>query len=393
MNLPASISLAGLLCYGGLTFVVLRRGSRRTGTEQWLFLIYLALMALWQCAALVVSLARNEALALRWYVIMSTVVLGQFVIYSAFVRAFFHIQGQRVVIWIGLALWGLSSLLVAAYRPYFLAAVHWTDTTHFFLPVFGNLAPILAFPNYSFLGYAVALLYRGYRQAGSALQRVRIRYLFLGLTVVVLGTLSNFIPPLKPYPFDLLANVLNALLIAYAILRYQLLDISVVIRKGLVYSIPTVTIGIGYFLLLSLTFNLFDVGLGYQFFVLSLFLAAITALVVQPLRDKLQAAVDRLFFREKYDSGLMLQRLSQTAATMLDIDRLAVMIVDDITHTLHSTVVAFFIKHGETGQYILRAHKGLEADDEYQRRKQRAGDASQLADEAGDTELEKAGVV
>src|SRR5450759_1229345 len=106
MNLPGLISLAGLLCYGGLTFVVLRRGSRRTGTEQWLFLIYLALMALWQGAALVVSLARNEALALRWSVIMSPVVFGQLVIYLQFVRAFFHIQGQRVVIWVGLALWG-----------------------------------------------------------------------------------------------------------------------------------------------------------------------------------------------------------------------------------------------------------------------------------------------
>ena len=43
---------------------------------------------------------------------------------------------------------------------------------------------------------------------------------------------------------------------------------------------------------------------------------------------------------------------------MLDLDRLAVMIVDDITHTLHSTVVAFFVKHGETGQYVLRAQQG-----------------------------------
>ena len=63
-------------------------------------------------------------------------------------------------------------------------------------------------------------------------------------------------------------------------------------------------IGISYFLVLSLTFNLVHVALGYQFFVLSLALAAVTAIVVQPLRDKLQDAVDRLFLREKYDSGL-----------------------------------------------------------------------------------------
>jgi hypothetical protein len=277
MNSPAFISLAGLCCYGVLTYILVRRGPRGTRLEQRLFLLYLTLMALWQCAALVVSLARDEGLALRWYVIMSTLVLGQFLIYSAFVRAFFHIKGQRIIVWFGLALWGVSSLLVISRPSGFLAAVYWTDTTHFYLPQFGDLAPIVAIPNYAFLGYAIALLVRGYLQAGSGLQRVRIRYLFLGLTVVMVGSLANFIPPLKPYPFDLLANVLNALLIAYAILRYQLLDISVVFRRGLVYSIPTVAIGIGYFLLLSLTFTLVDVNLGYQFFVLSLVLAAITA--------------------------------------------------------------------------------------------------------------------
>ncbi len=36
------------------------------------------------------------------------------------------------------------------------------------------------------------------------------------------------------------------------------------------------------------------------------------------------------------------------------------------------------------------AHKWLDADEEYQRRKQRPGDASQLADEAGDEMTEKA---
>ena len=49
----------------------------------------------------------------------------------------------------------------------------------------------------------------------------------------------NLSDSLRPYPLDMVANALNASLIAYAILRYQLLDISVVIRKGLLYSTLT----------------------------------------------------------------------------------------------------------------------------------------------------------
>ena len=59
----------------------------------------------------------------------------------------------------------------------------------------------------SFLVYAIALLYAAIGEPDSGLERVRIRYLSLGLTVVVLGTLANFVPSLKPYPVDMVANV------------------------------------------------------------------------------------------------------------------------------------------------------------------------------------------
>ncbi len=359
MNLPAIVSLAGILCYATLTFIVLRHGLRGTGAVHRLFLANLAFMALWQCADLAVSLARNQVAAASWYIVIGAVVFGQFVIYSAFVRAFFSIRTQRSVIWVGLALWGLSSLLIVAFRGYFLSGVYWNTTTRSYLPVFGSLADPLAIPNYCFLVYAIGLLIQGYRRTDSDLERVRIRCLSLGLALVLLGSLTNFVPPLRAYPVEVLANACNALLIAYAIFRYQLLDISVVIRKGLLYSIPTVAIGIAYFLVLSVVFRLFRPVLWHQFFVLALLLGAITALLLQPLHDWLQAPLDRLFFRERYDSGLMMQRLSRAAATVLDLDRLAVMILADIANTLHIGAAAFLVKQDETGQYVLKAHKGL----------------------------------
>ena len=359
MNFPAFTSIAGLLCYGWLMAIVLRRGFRETGAVHRLFLVYLGFMTLWQGSALVVSFARDERMALRWYVIMTAVVLGQFVCYAVFVRAFFAVKGHRGVPWAGFLLWGVSSLVVWLYRDLFIVDVQWSELTHFYLPVFGPSAPIVAIPNYAFLVYASVLLIRGYRRAGSAVERVRTSYLAVGLAVVVLGSLANFVPLLKPYPVDLLANIANALLIAYAIFRYQLLDISVVIRKGLLYSIPTVFIGTLYFLALSLAINLLHVTLGYQIFFLSLLLAVIAALVVQPIRDKLQAGLDKVFFREKYNSGLMLQRLSRTAATVLDLDRLTGMILDDVTKTMHIAAGVFYSKQGETGQYVLRAQTGL----------------------------------
>ena len=155
-------------------------------------------------------------------------------------------------------------------------------------------------------------------------------------------------------------NAANAFLIAYAILRYQLLDITVVMRKGLLYSGLTAITGITYFFAVFAALNLFHLVIGYQIFLLSLFLAALTAVAMQPLRDKMQAGLDRRFFREKYDAGLMLKRLSYTAASVLQLDRLTEMILADVTSAMHIGSGAFFIIDEKGGGYRLRTYTGAE---------------------------------
>ena len=57
-------------------------------------------------------------------------------------------------------------------------------------------------------------------------------------------------------------------------------------------------------------------------------------------------------------SGLMLKRLSRTAASVLQLDRLTEMILDDVIATMHVSRGAFFIKDEKGGDYRLRAYKG-----------------------------------
>jgi PAS domain S-box-containing protein len=90
--------------------------------------------------------------------------------------------------------------------------------------------------------------------------------------------------------------------------------------------------------------------------------AGIVALLLQPLRDRAQLWVDRLFFRERYDTSLMLQRLSQTASSVLNIDILASMILDEINSTMHISKTALFLKDSEIEGYSLIAQRGMDAD-------------------------------
>ena len=161
--------------------------------------------------------------------------------------------------------------------------------------------------------------------------------------MILLISLVNF-TPLGKYPIDIAGNSITAMLISYAILRHQLLEIKVIVRKSILYSVPTIIIGTIYFLVISLAFSLISTYSEIEIFGLSLLVAILTALVAQPFRDKAQSIIDRLFFREKYDSRLMLQRLSSRTALVLDLEQVTNMILKDLTETLHINNAAFFLK-------------------------------------------------
>jgi len=158
---------------------------------------------------------------------------------------------------------------------------------------------------------------------------------------------------------DVAANIINGLCIAYAIYRYQLLNIRLVLRKGLLYSIPSAIIGFAYFLVTFGAVGLFHLVAGYQL-VLSLVIGALTAVAVEPLRSRVQSWVDRVFFREQYDYGLMLQDLSGTSASVLDQDQLTGMILDAVVGTMHIAGAAFLLKQEESGELRLVAQRGLD---------------------------------
>jgi PAS domain S-box-containing protein len=128
----------------------------------------------------------------------------------------------------------------------------------------------------------------------------------------------------------------------------------------LLYSTASVILGSGYFLLIYLASRLFHGLRGAQVFLLALAAAILAAVAAQPLRDWLQGWLDRLFFRDQYDSGLMIQRLSQAAASTLDLGQLLAAILDDVTRTMRITWAALFLE--QEGELRPMARRGLAAD-------------------------------
>jgi PAS domain S-box-containing protein len=362
MNLHAAISLLALISYGGLLILVLRHGLRGNRPSQ-IFSVYLLTMLFVQMCYLMLSLADNAEQARLWYTLIMPLTSGQFIIYLFFTRTMLGLTHSKRLVWFSALIWLLTvGLTTGPSQRAVYSRFHQDNATGLFVPELGPLVSVLAIPILLFLSLAIVDLVRQYRSIRFSLQRARIQYLILGILVVLGGMTANFLPTLRPYPVDVVANVVNAILIAYAILRYQLLDINVVIRKGLLYSIPTAILGAGYFLIIYLATKMFHGLVGPQIFLLSLVVAIVAALAAQPLRDRVQHGIDRAFYREKYDSSVMVQRLSRTATSMLDFGRLTQMILADVTKTMHIQWAAFFLEQDGSGDLRLVAQRGLDVD-------------------------------
>jgi signal transduction histidine kinase len=345
--------LLALLSYAILVAVVIRRRVRSHLYR--LFTLYLAIMAVWSFGSAMMRL--DPAHILFWNKILIGSALAMPLVYFGFVQAFLDTGPSRwvrigVVSLLGLEIGNALGLVVTDARLLEGGLLSFdAGPATYFATAYGVLC----------WGLSIWHLVRAYRRTLTPVMRNRIRYPLIGLFCVILGTSTDAVPELAALPVDHAANLINALLLAHAILRYQLLDITLVVRRGLLYFIPTIVIGAGYFLLIFFATRLFGISAEPRVVLLSLLLAVIAALVAEPLRGRAQLWIDRLFFREKYDSRLMLQRLSRTAAAMLDLGRLTNMILDEVIATMHIGRAAFFVKQEQRSEFCLMAGRGMDA--------------------------------
>ncbi len=349
----SGISGAALVCYAVLLLITVRNGLQQR-THRY-FALYLGGMMVWSFGALMMYVAPADAQF--WNQVMMSGVAVTPLAFYGFVQGFLGRSARDPFILPGVAALVISLILNSANLLVEDISVSQTGLIVFGfglgMPLFGAY-----FLVYQFL--AAFHLLQDYRRTADFALRNRIRYILLGWTLIMVGGVTNVLPIAGAMPVDIAFNLINALLITYAISRYHLLDLSLLVRQGLVYSVSTGLVVIGYLLIVFLGIDLLGLVGGARI-VMALAVAFLVATLLQPGRDRIQDWVDRHFFREKYDAAAMLQRLSRQVASVLDLKQLAELILDEITNTMQISKVALVIRDRDTGAFSPMAERGADA--------------------------------
>ncbi len=217
-----------------------------------------------------------------------------------------------------LACFGFSSLYIPGLETK-MGIINYNDGGPMFLAFF---VLYLAEPIYAFRLMLDAMA------ASSPLRRAHITYVMsAGVVGFLMG--AAWFPLCFDVPISPIFGCfvwLYCLLVTWAVFKYQLFDIRVVIRRSLVYSILVSFLTIGYFGLVHGVERLFQSRFGYRSLWISLSSFALMALIFQPLKVGIQRVIDRLFFRapreelvrrvERYEQESLQTEKLKAVATM-----------------------------------------------------------------------------
>jgi signal transduction histidine kinase len=164
------------------------------------------------------------------------------------------------------------------------------------------------------------------------------------------------------YPLGLLFTNIHACIIAYAIIQYRLLDVTVVIKRSLIYALILIALLVPcYVLVIQGQLYAFN-QISYSFSAFALILLIGVAFWFPKFRFLTEDALERVLFKRRVDFRDTLLRSSRDMVSIVDVKALSENLVRTVGKSLEIEKVSLLLLDELKGSYNLTASVGLAFD-------------------------------
>jgi PAS domain S-box-containing protein len=218
---------------------------------------------------------------------------------------------------------------------------------------------------------AAAVLWHSYRLASTTILRQQLKWVTRGtILAIVPYTLFYVVPylmgslPGTGMKLSVLSLGLLPLTFGYAIFRYRLMDVDLIFKRGVVYTLAAAAVVGMYFALVAGVAALVQMrqpGRGPMGWILAV---VVTALLFDPVRKWIQDRVDQAFYRTVYDYRRTLIEFGRELGSETDLNALLSAVLDRLSRTLAVDRIAIFLRSSsnaseEAEQFVLTKSIGM----------------------------------
>ncbi len=214
-----------------------------------------------------------------------------------------------------------------------------------------GLIPFALTTVFFFLGSFYILFKKLHKLTGKS--KEQIRFVMFGVVVMLGLIIATIMVPLLLFRNTTfvsaapLYTLIFLLMTTYAIVRHRLLDIRVVVARTIAYVLLATFLFIFYVLAsVAITTFLLKSQTSFQQLIIFSVLTIIIGFTFQPLRKFLEKSTDRIFFKQDYDSNLLLGNLTKVMAETILIDDIAHQLLKKLIEEIRITRGAFVLTDG-----------------------------------------------
>lgn len=217
-------------------------------------------------------------------------------------------------------------------------------------------------------GAAIVVIARAFQHIASATARRQLRWIawgtVLGAGPFALGYALPWALGIDP-PLGLQLTAiplgLVPLTFASAIVRYRLRDVEVIVKRGVGYAAFLAASVVLYLAMARLTAFFFGNDADEHNRIIAVLATLVVVLLAQPVKDAVQNALDRVFYRDRYDYRRALVAFARDLNSDLDVVRLGQRLVSRTVETLVVDRMALMLAEERSGDFISIGDYGFAA--------------------------------